>query len=138
MRTAIYLGFTVAALGIATSAMAQDAFLGKPEYDQRCAVCHGAEGAGDGAVGALFAQAPRDLRTLAAQNGGVFPFADVYQAIEGRREIAAHGGSEMPIWGDYLLAEALERRNVSPYDAQLVVEARIIALTQYISSLQTP
>ncbi|NNK79728.1 MAG: hypothetical protein HKP40_13570 [Litoreibacter sp.] len=138
MRTALKLGAAVAVVSMATGAMAQDAFLGKPEYDQRCAVCHGAEGAGDGAVGVLFAQSPKDLRTLASDNGGVFPFADVYQAIEGGREIAAHGRTEMPIWGDYLLAEALERRNVSPYDAQLVVEARIIALTQYISSLQTP
>ena len=138
MRPVVYLGATLAVLGMATSAMAQDPFLGKAEYDQRCAVCHGAEGAGDGEVGILFAQAPRDLRTLSSENGGVFPFSDVYQAIEGQRAISAHGLTEMPIWGDYLLAEALERRNVSPYDAQIVVEARIIALTQYISTLQTP
>jgi len=37
------------------SANAQDAFLGKSEFVQRCAVCHGEEGAGDGMVGELFA-----------------------------------------------------------------------------------
>lgn len=130
--------FAMSLFLLATSAHAQDPFLGSQEFTQRCAVCHGDTGAGDGLVGELFAQRPKDLRILAKENGGVFPFAAVYESIDGRRDIAAHGNSEMPIWGEYLMAESLERRGVTETDAQMVVQARIIALVQYIQSIQVP
>jgi len=120
------------------SANAQDAFLGKSEFVQRCAVCHGEEGAGDGMVGELFATRPRDLRVIARGNGGTFPLDAVYESIDGQRDVAAHGWREMPIWGDYLNAEALENRNISAADAAMVVEARIVALALYIQSIQIP
>ncbi len=126
-----------AAVLMALPAVAQDSFLGQQEFVERCSVCHGAEGKGDGIVGELFAQKPKNLRVLASENSGVFPFAAVYESIDGQRDVAAHGGdSQMPVWGDYLIAEALERRNIDPKDAQLIVEARILALVQYIQSLQ--
>lgn len=135
-RLIIFLGATV--LSIGTSATAQDAFLGKQEFIDRCSVCHGETGGGDGLVGELFAQRPKNLRLLAKENDGVFPFASVYESIDGRRDITAHGRTEMPIWGNYLTAEALEGRGIDPDDARLVVEARILALVQYIQSIQVP
>lgn len=123
-------------LSIGYAAHAQEAVLGKNEFEARCSVCHGVTGTGDGAVGELFAIKPKNLRVLAKENGGIFPFDEVRAAIDGRRRVIAHGSSEMPIWGDYLMAEALEGRFIRPNDARLVVEARISALTQYIHSLQ--
>jgi mono/diheme cytochrome c family protein len=111
---------------IGYAAHAQEAVLGKNEFEARCSVCHGVTGAGK----------PKNLRVLAKENGGIFPFDEVRAAIDGRRRVIAHGSSEMPIWGDYLMAEALEGRFIRPNDARLVVEARISALTQYIHSLQ--
>lgn len=133
----VMIGAALAA-GLGGGALAQDAFMGQQEFAQRCAVCHGETGAGDGLVGELFAQRPKDLRILARENGGEFPFSAVYESIDGRRDIAAHGNSEMPIWGDYLEAETLELRNVSEADARMVVEARIRAMVQYIQSIQAP
>lgn len=120
------------------SAWAQDPLLGKAEFRNSCVVCHGETGVGDGPVGELFAQKPKNLRVLAKENGGDYPFAKVYEAIDGRAKIIAHGTSEMPIWGDYLMADTMADRNIRPSDAQMVVEARIIALVQYIQTLQAP
>ncbi|MDU8911256.1 c-type cytochrome [Aestuariicoccus sp. MJ-SS9] len=136
LQAVLGLSMAIVLSGV-TAAKAQDPFLGKQEFLQRCAVCHGAEGAGDGPVGELFAIKPRDLRTLARENGGTYPFARIYATIDGRDRIPGHGGPEMPIWGDFLEAEALvEDRGISPEDAQMIASARIIALTQYIGSLQ--
>lgn len=40
-----------------------------------------------------------DLTALAKNNNGVFPFDRVYQIIDGRREVLAHGPRDMPVWG---------------------------------------
>lgn len=120
----------------ASQAMSQDSRLGEEEFQQRCAVCHGAEGAGDGMVGELFATRPKDLRVLSRENGGAFPFDRVASSIDGRMEIAGHGATEMPVWGDFLMTEALEARSINEKDARTVVDARIIALANYIQSLQ--
>ena len=37
---------------------------------------------------------------LAKKNNGVFPFDSVYEIIDGRKTIIAHGTRDVPIWGD--------------------------------------
>jgi hypothetical protein len=49
---------------------------------------------------------------------------------------AAHGTSMMPIWGDLFMAEALPKEIHPGVSAEDLVEARMIALTYYIQSLQ--
>lgn len=66
----------------------------KGMFVEKCAVCHGATGAGDGMVGLLFAQKPKDLQLLAKENKGEFPDARVYGSVEGSLDIAADGNSE--------------------------------------------
>src|SRR3989338_9357678 len=86
---------------VATAAAAADKLMdvGKFEYEGACAVCHGITGKGNGPfMGQLATRVP-DLTVLAANNGGVFPFDRVYQVIDGRQELKAHGTREMPIWG---------------------------------------
>lgn len=78
-------------------------------------------------VGVLFAQPPPDLRLLSRNNNGQFPTEQVIEAICGRRPIQAHGQTEMPIWGDYFLNEALESRTIDPKDAAMVRRPGVVS-----------
>ena len=73
---------------------------GKAEYHSSCASCHGIDGKGNGPVGADLKVPPSDLTVLARKNNGVFPFNSVYEIIDGRKAVIAHGTRDMPIWGD--------------------------------------
>jgi mono/diheme cytochrome c family protein len=129
-------GFAAMAAGLFSfPALAQDMQVGKGMFLERCAVCHGETGAGDDVVGGLFTQKPKDLQLLTKENNGEFLYARVYRSIDGRLDIAAHENSEMPIWGDYLMAEALEDRGINPKDAVSIVDARIISRVFYIAIL---
>lgn len=132
-------GFGVAAAVLVLAAgisHAQDADLGRQIFEERCAVCHGAGGAGDGMVGELFAAKPKDLKLLGRENGGVYPFDDVYRAIDGRMSIAAHGNSEMPVWGRYFMEEAIDNPAINDKNARYITEGRVLALVYYLQTLQ--
>jgi mono/diheme cytochrome c family protein len=73
---------------------------GKVIYARYCASCHGKEARGDGALASDLRVAPPDLTTLAAKNGGKFPFDAVAQAVDGRKTTRGHGASDMPVWGE--------------------------------------
>lgn len=132
----ILAGAAIAVL-VAPAALAQPKVdLGKREYDSRCAVCHGAAGRGDGPYAALVTTRVADLSQLARRNGGVFPFARVYESIDGTAGIAAHGPRDMPIWGSEYRVRAGEHYFEMPYDPEAFVRARILALTEYVARLQ--
>jgi len=72
-------------------------------FNNLCAVCHGADGKGDGpAVNALEKAVP-NLTVLAANNDGVYPRRHVENVIFGRSRRVAHGTSSMPYWGEHFL-----------------------------------
>ncbi len=119
----------------ASLASAQSVDFGKALFDQNCAACHGAEGAGDGPVAVYIEPKPSDLGQLAASNDGVFPFGRVWDSIASG-SMSAHGTSMMPIWGDLFMAEALPKEVHPGISAEDIVEARMMALTYYIQSLQ--
>jgi mono/diheme cytochrome c family protein len=121
----------------AAPAVAQDADLGKEIYIDRCAVCHGAEGGGDGVVGELLARRPKNLQLLAKESGGTFPADMVAQVIDGRTTIPGHGGPDMPIWGEYFMTHALEERAINSKDARFVVDGRIGAVVVFLESIQS-
>ena len=128
----------LAAVGVSTgAALAADKVdPGKSEYDASCAVCHGVAGKGDGPYKGALTRAPTDLTQLAKQNAGTYPFNRVYESIDGRKAVAAHGTREMPIWGQrYQLAAADYYIDV-PYDPDVYIRGRILALTEYINRLQ--
>jgi len=82
---------------IAESADTQN--LGKLDYMNNCAVCHGTEGKGDGPFVEQLTKRPYNLTLLSKKNGGSFPETAVYNIIDGRRTADFHG-QEMPVWGE--------------------------------------
>jgi mono/diheme cytochrome c family protein len=132
------------AVGVVTTAHAQQNMapdksvdIGKYEYDGHCAICHGLSGTAqeEGAFFSLLSKKIPNLTTLSKNNNGVFPFARVYQTIDGREQVQAHGTREMPVWGrDYMAMSA----NISPYyDHEAFARGKILALTEYVYRLQT-
>lgn len=107
---------------------------GKQIYEERCQICHGATGKGDGAVGEMFENRPGDL-TMLQPEGQFFPYMSVLAKIDGREQVKGHG-TEMPIWGDYFMVEALEDRGINPKDAATIVNARLASLLFYLATLQ--
>jgi mono/diheme cytochrome c family protein len=133
----------VVAVGVVTTANAQQSSpaapsvdVGKYEYDGHCAICHGLSGTAkeEGAYSSLLSKTIANLTILSKNNGGVFPFARVYQTIDGREQVQAHGTREMPVWGREYTAMGT---NISPYyDPEAFARAKILALTEYVYRLQ--
>ena len=69
-------------------------------YLRYCAACHGRSMKGDGAVASGLKNVPTDLTTMAAKNGGVFPYDLVASIIDGRTTSRIHGTPDMPVWGE--------------------------------------
>ncbi|WP_372623300.1 c-type cytochrome [Falsiroseomonas sp.] len=103
-------------------------------YRTACAQCHGNDGKGGGPVAHLLATKPSDLTTLARRNNGAFPFFRVGQIIDGREDIALHGGREMPFWGDMFGFEAGDRFGTTV--REVYVQGRIYELVLYLNSIQ--
>jgi len=126
------------------AARAQEFDAGKFEYRVGCAACHGVNGKGMGPVAALFGAPPTDLTLLAKKNNGVFPFNSVYEVIDGRQLVIAHGTRDMPIWGDRFTPSP--NRAASPnaadgfvnplFDPETVVRMRILAVIDYLNRIQ--
>ncbi|MEW6291698.1 MAG: c-type cytochrome [Pseudomonadota bacterium] len=110
--------------------------IGKIEYEQSCANCHGMDGKGKGSIAQTFQLSVPDITTMAKRNGGVFPVSRVYDLIDGREEVKAHGTREMPIWGKYYSLGAAPRYDDYPYNPEAAVRGRILALIDYLYRLQ--
>ena len=110
--------------------------VGKYYYESHCAICHGANGTGlppEPGLSYLTKNIP-NLTTISKRNSGVFPFMRVYETIDGRYEVQAHGPRDMPIWGKEFTAQSLE---LSPYyNSEAFTRAKILALTEYVYRLQ--
>ena len=105
----------------------------KADYVNSCAACHGVDGTGNGPMAGELKGKPTDLTMLAKQNGGNFPYLKVYRTIDGtwdQGNMRAHGSKEMPIWGDVF------RRTAGGENVYMQTKGRIMAIIQYIDSLQ--
>lgn len=118
------------------SAVAENVDLGRDEYRANCLICHGESGDGNGPYAHLLTKSASDLTKLSKANNGVFPFSRVYEVIDGREVIQAHGKRDMPIWGNAYRVLSGELLFEVPYNPELFVRGRILALIEYISRLQ--
>ena len=144
MRLISITGFLIALaiMGNPTHCYSQGIELGLVEYLNSCASCHGVSGKGDGPVAKSIKKAPADLTKLSQGNNGVFPVSRISDVIDGRVEVEIHGTRDMPVWGKIYTPSWGSMMSSAPpfYASKEVVEAlirvRILALVEYISTLQ--
>jgi mono/diheme cytochrome c family protein len=104
---------------------------GQQMYVTYCAVCHGANGTGNGPAAQALKVPPPDLTVLSNRNGGAFPSDRVESVLRLGVAAPAHGTVEMPIWGDLLPS-----LNTSSKDSAAQVQQRILNLTNYLKTMQ--
>lgn len=145
MPNRIHVAFAAAILASAALAIGQgitpqikqvpirptSAASGKQMYTNYCAVCHGADGKGNGPAAAAMKTPPTDLTMMSKNNGGKFPSAHVASVLQFGVENTAHGSQDMPIWGTAF--RSLARGTVSPSSQ---THQRIANLTDYLKTLQ--
>jgi len=120
----------------ATPAGAQGIDIGQREYTSHCAFCHGLEGKGDGPSAKMLRTKVADLTVLQKNNKDVFPFKRIYEVIDGRDAVAAHGSRDMPVWGEVYNREGADWSLPPGISQEAFVRARILSLVEYISRLQ--
>lgn len=128
----------------ANTAFAEEETIGADEYRISCLSCHGVGGRGDGPLAKYLTVKPADLTALARNNGGqypnlkagTFPFLRVYQIIDGRSVVGAHGDRAMPVWGQRYRAQL--PAGVARYGGEYekIVRGRILELVYYLQSIQ--
>ena len=120
--------------GTARAVSAQDQDVGQANFRISCASCHGAEGKGNGPVSGQLKVPPPDLTVLTKKNNGVFPVSHVYEIIDGRQAVIAHGTRDMPIWGFlYSLEQHVQGAAIDP---DPIVRMRILSIIDYLSRIQ--
>ena len=135
---ALTIAAAVAALVYANPAASQDSdgedLIGLTEYEIACMSCHGLDGKGDGPMARTLSTMPADLTRISQRNGGEFPARAIYDMIDGRGVIPAHGQRDMPIWGERY------RKTGDPGEDPALVDQRarnlMEALVGYIESIQ--
>lgn len=127
-------------IGLNATAWAKNDDVGKLLFQSSCASCHGVDGKGKGPVSGQLKTAPSDLTVLAKKNGGVFPVSAVYEVIDGRKAIAAHGTRQMPVWGayelKYLYPYPAEKFIDRTYDPEVAERTRILLIIDYLNRIQ--
>ena len=148
-RKHVLMGLVAAGLLVAgTQAVAASATTGKPlvsegislelgrrDYLNYCAACHGADAKGDGSLAQFLTLAVPDLTRLTKLNAGQFPEERVVDVIDGRVDVKVHGMRDMPVWGDWFNAEAVAP-DMGKESRELVVQDRIQSLVTYMKSIQ--
>ena len=127
-------------LSMSTSAFAQDvpdyAKAGEAEFNNSCASCHGNDAKGAGFLTRLFRGIdPGDLSQLATNNGGQFPSKRVFEVIDGRAEVAAHGDRKMPVWGERYWETAMSEYGPEEFNEQRA-QNRVRELVVYLEAIQ--
>jgi mono/diheme cytochrome c family protein len=137
MEGKLWLLTIILIAGTASAGSAQDQDVGQVNFRMSCASCHGPDGKGNGPVSGQLKVPPSDLTVLAKKNNGVFPVSRVYEIIDGRQEVMAHGTRDMPIWGfQYALEQPFQGYPAASLDPEAIVRARILAIIDYLSRLQ--
>ncbi len=129
VTVAVVIAAPAPARGGESHAAQQGSADGRAVFTTYCASCHGESGRGNGAVAVFLRRPPADLTQIAKRNKGVFPAERVYQQIDGRQVVKAHGDSQMPVWGD-----AFSKTTEGSDEAS--IKAKIQALVKHLESIQ--
>jgi predicted esterase len=108
--------------------------LGRGDFMNYCAACHGVGGEGDGTVAEFLTIDAADLTRMSLRNNGIFPRQRAIEVIDGRAQVSVHGERDMPVWGDWFKFEA--DSGGAGEKTEKVVRERITALVDYLESIQ--
>jgi mono/diheme cytochrome c family protein len=100
-------------------------------YKKFCASCHGADAKGGGPIAKSLKRKPSDLTQIARRHGGAFPAKRIEEVVDGRVEVAAHGPSAMPVWGQEFTRDQEGKADAERDSAQVI--QRIV---EHLRSLQ--
>jgi mono/diheme cytochrome c family protein len=106
---------------------------GKAQFNKHCAPCHGTNAKGHGPeVAVIPGIKPSDLTLISRNNGGVFPYQEVADTIDGRKGVPSHKRFDMPFWGVNFQQEGKE---FTP-ESEAAAKARIDSVVNYIATIQ--
>jgi mono/diheme cytochrome c family protein len=106
---------------------------GRALFMENCAVCHGTDAKGDGAMARAMETAPPDLTLISVRNGGTFPVVKVLSTIDGYTKTSLSGPG-MPEFGALLEGDLVP---LDTGDGVLTPTPRkLVALLEYIESIQ--
>jgi mono/diheme cytochrome c family protein len=116
--------------------VAEEIQIGEREFKSNCAGCHGLDGKGNGPLVEFLNTKPKDLTTLAHENQGAFPFRRIYEIIDGRYPIGAHGTKDMPVWGERFSMDIIRQYGEFSSDDMQTVRCRILEVLFFLATLQ--
>ncbi len=128
--SALFTMFTSGAL------FAEQIQIGEREFKSHCAGCHGLDGMGNGPFVEFLTKKPSTLTNLAQKNQGVFPYRQVYEIIDGRYQIGAHGTRDMPIWGERYGMEIIRQYGEFGTEHPQTSHCRILELMFFLATIQ--
>lgn len=108
---------------------------GQALFAEDCALCHGADGTGDGPMAAGLKTQPADLTRIAARRDGVWPMLEVMSIVDGYSK-RTRPREEMPI-----IVGLTEGPMVDLDTGNGLVTptpARLVAIVRYLESIQSP
>jgi mono/diheme cytochrome c family protein len=138
-KTLSLLAFSVNLLFAAPASWAQTSIaLGRADFRDNCASCHGLAGKGDGPMRSALVKPPADLTTIAQRHGGQLPQELIWELIDGRwsGDGGPHGSREMPVWGQEFKKRAMGQPGDSSVTAEWSARNRIISLLKYLEDIQ--
>ena len=100
---------------------------GRAAFIASCASCHGEDGRGYGPVAEFLTIPVPDLVLLEVENDGRFPDDLVFNSIDGRQDVRAHGSRDMPVWGNIWTDGEVDEE---------IIWQRTGELVEYIRSIQ--
>lgn len=125
-----------ATFGVSAQEISENAKAGAAEFANSCASCHGRDGKGAGFLTRLFRGVdPGDLTQLSQNNDGAFPTERVFEVIDGRAEVAAHGDRKMPVWGDRYWETAMSEFGPEEFNEQRA-RNRVLELVVFLQEIQ--
>lgn len=139
MRTTVLISSALAALTLAACQPTGSGVMpgpsdGRSLFMENCAVCHGANARGDGAMARAMRKAPADLTLISVRHGDRFPRAKVLSIIDGYAR-SDMNGPNMPEFGELLKGDLI------PLDTgdgiQTPTPRKLVALLEYLESIQT-